>query len=235
MDIKNFMFTLFFLALTSGNISSKEILEETELSITENFNALAFKHVNERFKIYNKDISDNTINKFLSVTHTFNLDDDYTIFNICISQLCVESQAKHKINGKVVTSSGNAVGITQIVPTTGHFHLRNSLTEEDYKTFYQLGATNLDFIKKTNRYRMSSADRALVIKWLSDETNNLILWGYIMDLNIKKNGNIHKALISYSGGNGFLNTYLKNGNDPKSYVYVKHVNKVLDIFDEKLS
>jgi len=188
-----------------------------------------FELVYNRFHHFNRNINDVTVNKFIEVTDEFNLNESDRLFDVCISQICVESGAKQKTKtGEVLESSGNAIGITQIVPTTAHHYLRNILSKEDFKIFKDLGATDFSFIKKQPRYSMNSNERGVIKKWLSNETNNIILWGYIMRYNLNRNhSNIPNTLLAYNQGNGFLHDYIKDGYHPRNHIYVLMVEDTI--------
>ena len=186
-----------------------------------------FDHVYHRFKYYNSDISVRTIKKFIEVTNTFKLDTTKTLFDICISQICVESRARQFNNsGLVIESVGNAVGISQIVPTTAHHYLRNVITNADKKTLYDLGVSDFSFVNSSKRYSMTNDDRTKIIEWLSNENNNIALWGYIMNHNLHKCGyNIQNTLLAYNQGNEYLRKYISSGHNVKSHQYIKMIDK----------
>ena len=234
MVFKKFVLLVLFLTLANGELFSTKANEElSEEDVNES--SIKTDYVGDRFKIYNKEVDSVTISTFITVTHIFSLDTTPELFESCISQICVESQAKHTKNNKVIVSSGNAIGITQIVPTTAHYYLKNVLSKSDIMLFKLLGATDLSFIKTTKQYRMTSYDRKLIITWLNNEKNNLILWGYIMNYNLHvRKYSLPKALIAYNQGRGFLHKYLKSGLNPNDYLYVKHVDKVINIFNKEL-
>jgi len=192
-------------------------------------------HVYNRFKYYNKNIGTNTVNKFVEVTNAFNLDSTKLLFDICISQICVESRVRqYDENGKLIESGGNAIGITQIVPTTAHHYLRNIIKKSEYQLFRELGATDFSFIKTQPRYSMDSLQRAEVKKWLANETNNMVLWGYIMRHNLNKRGyTIYQTLVAYNEGNGYLLECIDNGNSVAKHKYVSMIKKSMRLLNSR--
>lgn len=189
--------------------------------ISKNLKDDEFKLAYKRFLVYNKHIKKSTVKKFLEVMGTFELDSTSRLFDICVSQICVESGAKQNINGILLESSGNAIGITQIVPTTAHHYLRNVLNKKDVELFKKLGASSFNFIQNQPKYSMNQNERNEVKSWLANETNNIILWGYIMRHNLDKtNFNIPSTLVAYNQGGSFLNEYLKAGLNAKNHIYV---------------
>jgi hypothetical protein len=201
-----------------------------------------FAYVYDKFKHYNTNIDTGTVEKFIEVVEYFNLDSTQKLFDICISQICVESGAKqYYSNGDLVVSSGNAIGITQIVPTTAFHYLRNVTGNKYRNVFTDLGGTDYGFIMNYKRYEFINKDKKRIIsqegrekagKWLENETNNLILWGFIMKHTLDCNNNrINNTLIAYNIGGGGLTEYIKEGNSTWEHEYVVMVMNVKRKFD----
>lgn len=194
-----------------------------------------FMYVYNRFKHYNEDIDEKTVEKFIQVVEYFKLDSTKRTFDLCISQICVESGAKQKnIDGTVVKSSGNAIGIAQIVPTTAFHYLKNVAGEENKYIFKDLGATNYDFL--LNSEKLDKQTRKKVIKWTKNETNNLVLWGFIMKNILKKNNNkIKESLVAYNMGNAGLFNYVKSGNNVNEHLYIVMIMETKKIFKKLIN
>ena len=159
----------------------------------------------------------------------YGLDTSELLLKTCVSQICYESGAKHiNSKGDILLSSGNAIAITQLVPTTGYFYLRNIITDEELNDMMTIGVTDPDFVKKYPRYKSSPEQRRETIKWLSNEVNNIVLWGYIMRHNLNKSGyTLNDALLAYNQGNGYLNKYINNGKATSNHIYVKTINRLV--------
>ena len=217
------------------DINSKQIeIYQLKIDSLEGIDSLRktkiFSHVYFAVKKYNPDIKKETIQLFIDVTKTFELDSTESLFNTCISQLLYESGAQHYYSsryrsksGQLVISSANAIGIAQITRPTCYDYLQAAIKKGDDQKLLNLGCDQFNFIKG-KKYNQTSKE---VSKWLKEEKNNLILWGYIIHSKIlKNNGNIPRALISYNGGPGHLYYYLKNGNNPNLHTYVKHIHNI---------
>lgn len=192
-----------------------------------------FNKVYKRFKLYNENIDSTTVNHFIEVVKHYRLDTTNTIYDACISQICLESGAKQFYkNGTVVVSSGNAVGISQIIPTTAHHYLKKVITSEDSLNIMELGATDFSFINDKKRF--TSKCRKKIIKWLERPENNIILWGYIMKHTlIHRKYNITKTLVEYNIGGGGLNKFISEGNPPSSHHYVVMVRGIIKRFSRQ--
>ena len=205
---------------------------ENEKVISDNFMD-HFELVYKNFSLYNKSIKPNTITKFVDVVKHYKLDSTEVLLKTCVYQICCESGAKQiGRDGSVLTSSGNAVGITQIVPSTAYQYLRNVIKEKELDEMYSLGVTSVNFVKRFPRFKLTppqkKQQRIEIKAWLSNEVNNMVLWGYIMRHNLNRRGyTLNDALLAYNQGNGYLNTYIKNGNSPSNHVYVKKINDLV--------
>lgn len=194
----------------------------------------SFSYVHKRFKQFNKKIDSKTIHKFVEVSKFYNLDTTDLLFDLCISQICLESGANHlDKNCDVITSSGHAIGITQIVPTTAFLFLKNELSKQDRKDFIELGATDFDFV---NDVKKAKDVRPELIDWLCDETNNLILWGYIMHNTLEKRDyNINHSLIDYNAGGSILRKFIKSGKNPNNFDYIKRIVEIKNALNGKIN
>lgn len=191
-------------------------------SINDN-ETLKYKYVHNRFKLYNDKIDSVTVKTFIEVATTFKLDTNMYMFDMIIAQICVESGAKHRYkNGKLVVSSGNAIGITQIVPNSGYRFLKNVVKKDD-RLYNELGGTYYGHIINKSRCKA----RNDVKKFLAIERNNIILWGYIMRYSLEKaDGKLEDALLIYNQGEGFYRRFIKRKKNVTNFAYVSHIHNV---------
>ena len=125
----------------------------------------------------------------------------------------------------VITSSGNAVGFTQIVPNTGYRFLKNVISKDDSLLVKLGGASYENIINEKMR-----KSRPLTIKWLSNFNNNVIMWAYITKYCMTRtNHDLNKSLLMYNQGDGFFRRFIKLGGNPLRFAYVKHVNEIKGI------
>lgn len=199
----------------------------------ENSKKAKFNYVFTRFKTYNKDIDSATVNKFIEVVERFNLDTSKKFLDTWISQLCLESGAKHRYrNGRLMISNANAIGITQTTPITTYHYLKFVLDDEHRKMFNDLGATNHDFIfnYKYNQ-GMTKEIGYEAKKWSSNVTNNLVLWGFIIKTILSDNGyDINRTLITYGYGTSGYKKYVNRGLDTNKNSYIVSINKIIEKF-----
>jgi len=191
--------------------------------------AKKFNFVFNSMKKYNPDIDKETVSLFISVTEKFNLDSTELLFNTCLSQILKESGAQqyycstHPKAGELVVSSSKAIGISQITIATCYDYLKSSYNSNDSLILLNLGCDDFSFIKNNDYPDIKDN----LFKWLKNEKNNIILWGYIMKKSlIKRNGNLKYALISYNRGPEYLIDFMTNGFKPESHNYVKQIKKI---------
>lgn len=210
-----------------GDISNNLINSLDNLNVNEDFlNDSLFNVAYKKFSYYNENIANTTVLQFVKVAKFYGLSDANT-FNLCISQICYESRARqYRDNGEIMKSSANAIGIAQIVPTTGFHNLKNVLTDEDRKEFIELGATDMSFVDKYPRYKNDTNAWNETKKWLTNETNNIILWGYIMKNSLGGGRDINSTFVAYNGGGGYLNSWVKNGKSPNEHQYVRKISEI---------
>lgn len=143
-----------------------------------------------------------------------------------IAQLCTESSGKHTKNNKVLISSGGAMGISQITPTTAFHFMKYSLKAKDKKRLNDIGVTIPDWIvtmkysiNENGKRYLGSKDREKVKEFLADPRNNISLWTCMMST-LKDKYGMEKALIAYTDGEGSI-----KGKNPNVHPYVKRVKK----------
>lgn len=221
----------FITDLTSELDNTREKLDST-LTALDRIKYKKFDFVRSKFREFNPDIENSTIRQFMAVMKHYNLDTTNKIYEACISQICLESGAKQRDEkGKIIISSGGAVGITQITPTTAHHYLVNVLTDEDKKELTKLGGTDYGFLGDSKRL---GNNRKKLIEWLSNTNNNIILWGYIMRHTLKKqNYNLHNALVVYKDGGTALSRFIEKGNNTSKHGYVLKIIQISTNFIKK--
>lgn len=193
-----------------------------------------FTKVKRVFSVYNKDVTDETVRTFLTVCQHYDLIQSEELLDLFIGQICVESGAKQFWkDGIVIRSSGNAIGISQIVPTTAFLYMKHYIPEEEKKELKERYGIDMSFVKdhelttvrvnedSTFRY-VSGVARQKTIDWLSNEKNNLYLWGCIMNKNLSR-FDIYSTLVAYNRGPAFLNRV----DSPFHHIYVKKIRGVV--------
>jgi len=186
------------------------------------------------FRMYNPSIFDSTILNFIRISKAYGLSRDQDVFRKCVSQICLESRAKQS-----AISSGNAMGMGQIVPTTA-FDVLHKLTADDRAKMASLGATStiwalhgkyivVEDSVQGRRLVLSSALRTKTISWLKNENNNLVLWAHIMSRRSAKKG-FDKALLYYKMGEGAASKYT---GSPREHPYIKKIYLISKKLSEK--
>ena len=176
-------------------------------------------YVLESFKKYNKNIKIKTVKKFIEVCDSFKINKNIKTLT---AQICLESGAKQSLNGKTLESSGNALGISQVTPYTAYLFFKNVISKND-KLLKQLGGSEYKNILTTNDSKLR---RKKVQKWLSNETNNLIMYGYLMNRGIFKYGGLENSLVVYSKGPYFLRKSLKSKVKLDTLHYISSIKKI---------
>lgn len=189
--------------------------------------------VRSTFKMFYPQVGDETINIFTKVCEDYEFDTNETVFNTCIAQICVESGSRHlNPDGTPLKSSGNAMGIGQIVPTTAFHFLKYEIPYNCPEKFRE-NTTDFSFVNKYkytgfiddegNRGRYIAGEgREQIKNWLSNKRNNLYLWGYIMNKYLTRY-NIPSSLLAYNQGIQFLRDY--NGY-PSNHTYIQKVELI---------
>jgi hypothetical protein len=193
-----------------------------------------FSYTFTRLQAYNPSIDSSTVIKFLAVADEFGLNNDLETLRWSIGQILLESGGKQCYeDGRIVKSNTGAIGIGQILGSTCLDFMVRKIDETDTDRFYNLGATPFDFAYDS---RLSKKAKILKAKeWLGDETNNLIMWGYIMRNNIDKKKNMISALISYNVGIGGLNNFLKGGNKGYDHEYIKGIRQRINYVERAVN
>lgn len=183
-----------------------------------------FNIIGKKFRYYNQNIEDSIIRQFIKVAEFYELD---AYLDLYVSQICYESGAKHyKSNGQLVKSSADAIGFSQIIPSTAYYYLRNIFTNKDIMDIKRLGGTNVSFINKHPRYGCGQAASNEAKRWLSNPNNNIIMWGFIMRESLNECGDINSSFVCYNGGSGYLNSWVNSGKSPSQHPYVMKINSI---------
>jgi hypothetical protein len=180
-----------------------------------------FGFVYESFKYYNPNIDTATVSHFLKVCKFYNFDSNENTFRLCVGQILLESGAKQYKNGKVNIGSGGHIGIAQISPTSGLNIMVKVVTDEEFEDF-KLILSDTNIVKPKN-YSQS-------VKWLSDVNKNLMLWGYIVNRNLKT-CKIENALVRYNAGPGGYLKYINAGNKISNHHYIRGIKTRLANID----
>lgn len=185
-----------------------------------------FTIIYESFKTYNPYVDSSSALTVTKVSNYYGLSKDSLTLKLSIGQLLLESGAKqyyqptHPKEGRLVESYAGAIGFSQILPTTAYGYLTKKMSQNDIELFKYLGATNFSFV---NDKSLSKSKRVkMTRKWLENETNNIILWGKIMNSKLKQR-NIYHALITYNAGTGGLIKFLNTGRTINSHAYIKGI------------
>lgn len=206
------MFSLFLKADKVQSITiDDELIEYFDIA----FNTL---------KEYNPNIDSITVEKIVNTAYNYSLTNDSSIFKLCLGQLLVESNATHKNikTGRIIISSGGAIGICQITSSTA-FEYLSKLANYDHLTILEnLGCSSIDFITDSSFSRKTKILKTK--EWLMKKTNNIAMWGLILNYNIMNYNNINKALIAYNVGGGGLIDYIKNGKNLQKHKYITMIN-----------
>jgi hypothetical protein len=192
-----------------------------------------FDYVYPRFKSFNRNIDSATVRKFCAIMNYYKLDSTKRSIEMYTGQILLESGAKQcKTNGALVISPAGAMGMCQIMPRTALGYFQKYIGDEDRFRMSMMGVTDFSFAyDESIPY---DTKRQLTKEWLSDETNNLVMWGYISHKSLIKTGDVIKQLISYNAGPAGAEVFLKN-NEPSAHSYIKGINSKLGVAEDLIN
>lgn len=235
------LFTFFIFMLNSTEIGvgvNSSELKQTERIVHDTLCVKEIKSnlpvhfdiVYESFKSYNPYTDSSSAISFANVVNAYGLSDIETL-TWSLGQVLLESGGKqyyqptHPKEGELVVSSAGAIGFTQIIPSTALGYMIKKVSDEDKNCFDELGATDYSFAY--NDSYSNSKKLKMTREWLTNENNNMIMWGKIMSSKLKSK-TIFDALISYNAGTNGLNKFLKAGNTQNQHKYIKGIKARLD-------
>lgn len=193
--------------------------------------------------VYNKNASKSTAENILRAIEAFNLDATEKIYNYSLYQILYESRGMHMVDGSLLKSPAGALGIGQIKPITGFHYLKQVMNARDFALLDSLGADPIVFSDKDRVSKVINDEgktlwitpkktKRKVAKWMENEKNSTILWGFIMKRNIDKYGHIN-ALVMYNTGRGTWSKLKKSGFDMNSHSYLRGIRKVEKTINKK--
>lgn len=184
-----------------------------------------FDKVYKSFYSYNNNIDTSTVITFCNISLAYGLTSDKVEFEWLMGQILLESGARQytldKCNNQtLLLSNTGAVGFGQILRSTCLGYMRRSMNKNDSIIFKRFGISDYSFANNDSCTRQESWDMAEV--WLSNETNNIAMWGKIMSGELKRRS-LMKALVSYNIGPGGMRAYLDSGNTIVSHHYIRGI------------
>jgi hypothetical protein len=207
---------------TTESYSNEHIPINTKSNL---WQSKGFEVVHKSFVKYNPYTDSTTSMKFYEVCDHDGLNANEEMLNLSIGQILLESGAQqfysegHKKHGELVVSSADAIGITQILPSTALYLMKKKIKKKDVEEFKALGAEDFSFHKiKFNKKKKLHLARI----WLEDETNNIIMWGFIMNRKLKVKSH-RDALVSYNTGDAGFNRYLRSGGTTNNHPYMRGI------------
>jgi hypothetical protein len=141
-----------------------------------------------------------------------------------IAQVIQESGAQqYDRNGDLVVSNTGAIGFGQILRSTSILYLKKCINYRDSLLFSELGVTDYSFAKK---FYLKRKKWAMAKDWLSNETNNIAMWGKIMSDELKRK-DIITSLVTYNIGPRALKKYIKSGGLKEEHHYIVAIKSKL--------
>ena len=219
MSSKLSILTLIFSVLTFLSLNTSNLVIYNPDSNKEvNDLPKNFDKVFSTFNDYNNHNDTSLAITFCKVSEFYKLDTNEFIFEWLLGQVLLESGAQqYRKNGDLVLSRTGAVGFAQILRSTSIGYLRKTITKSDSSIFKDMGVTDYSFVNNKKYCKSKKWGKAKV--WLSNEINNVTLWGKIMSSELKSR-TITNALISYNIGPSKLKSYLGAGNSGMLHHYI---------------
>lgn len=196
-----------------------------------------FDYVYKRFKVYNPEIDSNTVITFNKVCEEYKLDTTKQLLDWCVGQILLESGAQqyyktnHPKEGQLVKSSAGAIGMCQIMPKTAYGYITKYVEDGEAAVMYQMGASEIAFTGKGLKRKQQIA---MAKSWIENQTNNIVLWGYIMRSKLDKRPSILKALVAYNAGTGGMITFMNKGGNLYEHDYIRGILTKLNYVAKKV-
>lgn len=188
-----------------------------------------FNYVYDRFKVFNPDVDTNVVISFVRVCNEYGFDKK-PLFDYMIGQVLTESSGVHStVNGDVVVGVSGAIGLCQIQVTTGLNYLTKKV--KNRSELYSMGCSEFSFVDDESLTQEEKKSKTLI--WLSDYRNNIILWGFIMNDNLKRRG-VKECMVIYNAGLGGYKVYVDSGNSIDSHSYIVAINKSIGAFNTSM-
>ena len=219
MSSKLSILTLIFSVLTFLSLNTSNLVIYNPDSNKE-VNRLPknFDKVFSTFNNYNNHNDTSLAITFCKVSEFYKLDTNEFIFEWLLGQVLLESGAQqYRKNGDLVLSCTGAVGFAQILRSTSIGYLRKTITKSDSSIFKNMGVTDYSFVNNKKYCKSEKWDKAK--SWLSNEVNNITLWGKIMSDELKSR-TVTNALICYNVGPSQLKYYLGSGKSGMLHHYI---------------
>lgn len=219
--------TFFFLLREVGNVKDGVNKLEKKIVPEDTSYIQTYNYILPKMEGYNPTVNKKTVKQIAKVMHHYNLDETKNLTNMYVGQILQESGANHFYKGKLLMSSGGAIGISQITATTAMNYITKILSDEDKKEMKSLGCS--DFTSINSVSGLKSLENART--WLKNEKNNITMWGYIVRDMFKRSKDINKTLVAYNVGLGGLQTFLDSGNVITDHQYIVNIKNKLSLIN----
>ena len=219
MSSKLSILTLIFSVLTFLSLNTSNlVIYKPDLNKEVSKLPRNFDKVFSTFNNYNNHNDTSLAITFCKVSEFYKLDTNEFIFEWLLGQVLLESGAQqYRKNGNLVLSCTGAVGFAQILRSTSIGYLRKTITKSDSSIFKNMGVTDYSFVNNNKYCKSEKWGKAK--SWLSNEVNNITLWGKIMSDELKSR-TVTNALICYNVGPSQLKSYLGSGKSGMLHHYI---------------
>lgn len=195
--------------------------------LVEFFDGTNFEYAHPKFKAFNSNIDTTTTKFFVGVMSAYKLDVTDYHRQMYTGQILLESGAKQYYDdGRLVVSSGGAIGFTQIIPSTCQWMLKTYADSSDINLMKTLGATDFTFV--FDKEQSTSSKVAKCRTWLSNPANNIIMWGFLTSKSLEKKGDVDTQLVSYNMGDGGCRSYIRDGGKVCNHHYINGIMRKLN-------
>lgn len=224
----------FFVPIVWAKVIKPKYNEAFDCELPENFD-----YAYSRLSVYNPSIDTTTVIKITTTANKFSLTDKLEVFKWGIGQILVESGGSHYYRegspkaGKLIVSSGGAIGIAQILPSTAFGYLTTRAKEIDRKILEDLGCDDITFLSDKDMSKQNKIKR--IKEWLKNETNNIAIWGFITKNNLSRKKNVMAAMATYNMGDGGIKSYLASGQTIQNSNYIIAIKQKIDYVEKKIN